>query len=125
VPTFGQAGCYDRNKLSTELNKSAAGEFEKILQACFLEGLKLILGESGSQAVLSNWDLENSLGDPKKFHEKLFSYLGEPGTPVIERAIAKLVFRTIGQPYPKSEAFDFELLLEFAKRGYDQSNSVS
>ena len=122
MPSYGAGEFYDENKLS--LHPTRNDGFQKLLESSLYEGMKIVLGDSGALAVMSNWKLGECLKDPKEFHNRLFAFLNEPGTTVIEKSIAKQLFRSIGQPYPKAEAFDFELILDFARRMHDQTGGA-
>ncbi len=119
MSNYNEGEFYDENKLS--LHAARNDGFQKLLESCFLDGMKIIVGDSGALAVMTNGKLGECLKDSKEFHNRLFAFLSEPGTTVIEKSIAKQLFRAIGQPYPKAEAFDFELFLDFARRMHDQT----
>ncbi len=81
-----------------------------------VEGMRGIIGESGTQAVIINWKLEDCMDRPHEFHERLYSVLKEPGTGVIERSIVKELYRAIGEHYRASEQVNFEDSIHLARR---------
>jgi hypothetical protein len=52
-------------------------------------GMDKVLGQSGTEAVLSHMRMTNSLPDPAEFHKKLLVLFGVQGTLSLERAIVK------------------------------------
>jgi hypothetical protein len=82
-----------------------------------IEGMKGIIGVSGTQAVMVLWELQDCLDKPEEFHDKLYLRLKQPGTGVLERAIAKELFRAIGETYSPSER-SFEDSISSARKLY-------
>src|SRR5271156_5036267 len=71
-------------------------ETEAVLEKSIQEGLLHILGESGTQMVLTKCPLDQISADPEVFHGVLESIFMEQGALVIEREVAHRLLEALG-----------------------------
>jgi len=82
--------------------------------------LDKILGQSGTEAVLSHMKMAYALPDPVEFHKKLLALFGPQGTLSLERAIVKDLARRLKWSLDvlKIEgAFDFNATMRAVEKG--------
>ncbi|MHB8701801.1 MAG: hypothetical protein ACYC7D_12420 [Nitrososphaerales archaeon] len=77
-----------------------------------------MIGESGTEAVLVNFKLFENLN---RLHDVL-SPAFKQGTPTIEKAIVKELYRNIGERYEKfsEKGFDYDLYVSFARNVFEE-----
>jgi hypothetical protein len=93
--------------------KEAEPFAQELLRESVIEGLKGVLGESPMRAVLFHLGLNQFATDARALHEKLRSTFLE-GSVVLEKAIVKELWATVGIPHSESKHFDFEERVKFA-----------
>ena len=81
-------------------------EFSQEYHRCVFEGLKNILGESGMNAVLSNFESHSCVEDARTLHKDLHAIFGD-GAFTIEKVIVKELHRRLNLPYEELKDFDF------------------
>jgi len=95
-------------------------EFFETLHESMLEGLRQIIGDRGIRALLFNIELSQCLDDPEIFYRNLYAVFNE-GAIVLEKVIAKELFRRINMPYMLRGDFDFERYNSQAKKRFVES----
>ena len=86
----------------------------RILSECFLGGIRKVLGDSPTKAVLFRVQFTQCIDDPEGFHRNLTSIFGEPAA-IIEKAMIKELFQRIGLPYEDGPNFEFISYVNLAK----------
>ncbi len=88
---------------------SGESNFGEFLRSTVVGALSKILGGSASQSLLYHTGFEGTLAEPRRFHEKLLSFLGEGGARTVETSIVKALFAKLLSPVPVTESgFDYE-----------------
>ena len=91
--------------------------FSAVLQNSVAEGMKRVLGDGGTQAILYHIHLSN-FDNPKEFHERLFTIFGV-GTASLERVILEQLHQSMGvRPAPAKDD-DFVRQVQLARRYFD------
>jgi hypothetical protein len=98
---------------------SKNGDFDEILRDSIPEGMKIVLGENGTQAILYHIDIEE-VESPEKFHDRLFEVFGV-GTLPLERIIVGQLRQNVGLKPASSKDMDFSKQVELARRSFSAS----
>lgn len=95
----------------------AKTEFDKVFSDSISQGMVLVLGAGGAQAIRYHMNLP-SFENPKKFHEKLSAIFGV-GTPSLERVILQQLFQSMGVRPAAQRDDDFVNQVEGARRHFE------
>jgi hypothetical protein len=79
------------DSVRTQEIDSSEKSFSQIFTETLSEGLKSMMGEGASRAIMSNLKLLDALEDPAELHRRLLSALGRRGTLLIELRIINLL----------------------------------
>ena len=92
--------------------------FHNLLEQSVRGGLKNLIGESASEAVLVNFKLLENLNELHGVLSPVF----KQGTPTLEKAIVKEMFRNMGERYEQlsDKGFDYDLYVSFAKKMFEE-----
>ena len=82
--------------------------FAEMVKESFREGLTALIGKSGMEAVYINFKLQDNLMNPKATHQALVPAFKERGAEILERAVAKELFRRIDERYEPGDNFSYE-----------------
>jgi len=89
-------------------------KFAELLHECIFGVLKNVTGESGMKAILFHIELSHYIEDAGEFHKNLYEMFGD-GAIILEKMIAKELFRKLGLPYSERSDFDFKKCVNEAK----------
>ncbi len=73
-----------------------AADFQQVLNRSIEQGLRNILGESGTQMVLSVHPLDSISTDFERFHKAMRAIFKDTGAIIIEREIARILLENVG-----------------------------
>jgi hypothetical protein len=98
---------------------SADTRFSAVLRDSISEGMSMVIGVDGTQAMLYYLGLP-SLDNPEEFHEKLTGIFGS-GTAALERAILQRLHQAVGVSSTPMNDHDFVNQVELARRSFDET----
>jgi hypothetical protein len=81
--------------------------FPDVLHECIFDILKNVMGESGMKAILFHIKLGHYIEDAGEFDRNMYQMFGD-GAIVIEKLIAKELFKRLGLSYSERSNFDFK-----------------
>ncbi len=93
-----------------------ADAFYGVLRDSIADGMNMVLGAEGTQAILYHLDLPG-FDDPRRFHERLTEIFGF-GTASLERVIIQQLHRATGVSSALARGGDFLEQVELAKRSF-------
>jgi len=73
------------------------------------------MGESGMKAIFFHVELGDYIEDAGEFHRNLYEMFGD-GAVILEKLIAKELFRRLGLPYSEKNNFDFKRCVNEGKK---------
>lgn len=98
--------------------------FDELLTGVIVEGIKFILGEGTTQALIDNLKLREVTGDPAELHRRLFNTLGRGGSLLIEVRIINLLCSKLNNSFNIercNERSFLETNWKLAKRAFDDT----
>jgi hypothetical protein len=89
-------------------------KFVDILHECIFDVLKNVTGEVGMKAILLHIELGHYIKDTGEFHRNMYEMFGD-GAIILEKLIAKELFRRLGLSYSEGNDFDFKKCVDEGK----------
>ena len=80
--------------------------FSQVFHECILDGLRNVIGESGTKAVLFEIELDRHIEDPRGLHVDLYAIFKE-GAFTLEKVIVTELFQRLNLAYDEKSSFDF------------------
>ena len=104
--------------LSEKNAPAYSSSFHNLMEQSVRGELKNLIGESASEAVLVNFKLLENLN---RLHD-ILSPVFKQGTPTLEKAIVKEMFRNMGESYEQlsDKGSDYDLYVSFAKKIFEE-----
>jgi len=94
-------------------------DFPVLLEGTIANSIRDLLGDSPAQAILYYLQPDGLGGDPKVFHTKLSTLLGQPSA-IIEETVVKELFKRLDVLYVPRGDFDFERYVKSAREYHSQ-----
>jgi hypothetical protein len=92
-------------------------DFGVLLEGTIASSIRDLLGDSPAQAILYYLQPDGLGSDPRVFHTKLSTLLGQPSV-ILEETVVKELFRRMEVLYVPKGDFDFERYVKSARDYY-------
>lgn len=101
--------------LSVTAVVSVDTDFAELLRRCIVDGMEGLVGESATRSLFFHLKLGRYIKNSREFHRRLEKGLSR-GAVVLEKNIAKELFRRLGIDYEEKESFEFKRYVEHARQ---------
>jgi hypothetical protein len=99
--------------------QTTSRSFDSIMKQSVMDGLKYSLGESGVMVLSRNFDLEATSTQPEKLHVMLSSLFNDVGGLVLERAVVRQLYESIGERFVEEQGSTLASYVEVARQTFE------